>query len=377
MKTVKQKQQRRKRVLIVVVVVIVIAMAFAYVLPLTQWGAFGATATGTATAAAMAPAPETPPPDFGTDTGFDDSTLPAPWEEDGEGDEEEESKLPMLVITTSSPRLDVGQEVQLEWTMENFPAGTMVTWSSANPQVVGVGSDGRVVAISPGSSEVVAVAGTMRASVLVTVNALKANRIIIDIREDIIKTGDKSYELKVGDVIRLTSRISPEGAKVDKLSWKLGNGNVAEITANGRNCEFVAKAVGQTQLTVVADSLSESITISIAESGIPIATLWDYIKYGVVVVIAIVAVAVMLTWLAQRRKKEKERQKAAAAKRRKMEAERRTREREEYRDYYEPRLTPEERSTLRVSGAAVGAGFPTPRDKEEDPERPLTLDDLE
>jgi hypothetical protein len=44
----------------------------------------------------------------------------------------------------------------------------------------------------------------------------------------------------------------------------------------------------------------------------------------------------------------------------------------------EPRLVrPEERITQRVNGSAVGASVSAPRDGEKEPDRPLTLDDLE
>jgi len=368
MKTVKQqnKQKQRRRIFIIIAALIIIAMAFAYVIPLT----------------AMA-APETPPPDNGTDS--DPNWPPEPGEEE---QEEEKPPPPVLLIATDPPRLDVGQEIQIQVVMENIPENTLLEWSSSNLSVAGVSADGRVIAISPGYAEVAVVAGTMRASVLITVNEMKASRITIVVDETVARTGDKSYEIKVGDVIRLSAKIEPAGAKVNKFTWKVGNDRVASVSQNGQRAELVASNIGQTQVTVTADSISDSITFNIIESGVPIDRLMEYIKYGVIMAIAAIVAVVVLTWLAQRRKKELARQKALA-KKRKAEAERRRREEverrvreeaeaEKLRERREPRRPQDdERLTMRVSGAVVGAGIPESRDETGEQERPLTLDDLE
>jgi len=317
----------------------------------------------------------TPPPeDYGTSGDYDDSTLTFP------GDEEEEDLLePMLMITGGPIRLDVGQTYAIPFLMTDFPSGTMAEWESKNPAIAVVSSDGVIYAVSPGDVEIAVRAGDKRSSVLVTVNELKANRIIIVVDDEIIKTGSNSYEVSVGDVTRFTAKIEPEGAKVDKIVWVLGNGNVASLSQNG---EFVAEAIGATQVTLTAGSLVDAITINIVESGVPLATIWDYLKYGVIILIIVIVIIVLIVILASRRKKEKARMRAMAARRRKEEAERRAREEaaayEMRREPQEPRPPQSEsRETMKVSGTAVGAGMNPPVDRKTDLERPLTLDDLE
>jgi flagellar basal body-associated protein FliL len=355
-----KQQKLRKRILIIVVAVIIISMAFAYVIPL------------------KAMAVETPPPSgYGTDWGYDESTLPAPWSEE---EEEEEKPPPELTISNTNIRLDIGQQMQLDVIMKNFPEGTIPEWRSENPEVAGVDMSGKVVAYAQGSTAIIVTAEGMRASVLVTVNQLKANKITILVGEDVAQLDPKSYELKVGDVIRLTAKIEPEGAKVEKITWSLGNSGVASIEPNSQTCSFVAGSVGKTQVSVTADGHVDAISFEIKESGVPIDTLWDYIRYGIVIVVVIVVLAVLLTWMSQKRKKEKARQKAAAAKRRREEAERRAREEatetEMLKDLREQNpMRFEERATLKISGAVVGAGIAEPKD-EEGPDRPVTLDDL-
>ena len=356
------------RILVIIISVIVVAalvLTYVMMFPINAYSAV-----------------ETPPPDdYGTSGDYDDSTLPPfPGE-----DKEEEKPEPVLRITGGPVQLDVGQSFAIPFIMTDFPAGTLAVWESKNPSVAIITSDGVLLARGPGDVEIAVRAGDKRASVLVTVNEPRANRIIIVVDEEIIKTGPSSYELAVGDVTRFTVSIEPEGAKVEKISWILGNGNIASLSQSGSKAEFIAEAIGQTQLTVSAGGLIDSITINIVESGVPLDTIWDYLKYGVIVIIIIVVIIILLAWLAARRKKEKARQRAIAAKRRKEEAERRAREEaavyEAQREPREPRepqpAQTGDRETMRVSGAAVGAGAAPHENKKTDLERPLTLDDLE
>ena len=359
-----RRRNKRMRIAVIIIVIIVVAaLVFTYVM-MFPTNAFAAE-----------PPPTPPPDDYGTSGDYDDTTLPPfPGEE-----EEVEPLEPTLVITSGPIRIDVGQSFVIPYVMNDFPAGTLMEWESKNPNVAVVSSDGILYAVSPGDVEIAVRAGAKRSSVLVTVNELRANRLIIVVDPDIIQTGSSSYQMTVGDVTKFAAKIEPEGAKVDKITWVLGNGNVASLAQNG---DFIAEAIGQTQVTLTADSLVTSITINIVESGVPLDTIWDYLRYGVIIIIIVVVIVVLLVWMAGRRKKEKARQKAIAAKRRREEAERRARaEASMYdgqRDKREPRAArTEERETMRVSGAAVGAGKAPPEEESTETERPLTLDDLE
>ena len=361
----KKKQQLKKRILIIVVIIIIAALAFAYVIPM-------------ASMAATAAPPETPPPDPPTSWDLDESTLPAPWEDDD--DEEEDTPNPILDILDNSIVLEVGERVQISYIKEYLPAGVVETWETSNADVVVVNELGVLLAVGPGFSQVFVRAGDTYDSVFVTVNELKANRIVILVGDDIIRTGSKTYELTVGDVIRLTSKIEPDGAKVDSIVWKIGNTNVASLpTDRGQTCEFVANAVGQTLLTVIAGSLEDSVSISIVERGVSQNQLLKYILVVVIIVVAIVVLAVILTYINQKKKKEQARQKALA-KRRREEAERRAREEadaEMQREKTDPRpVQSGDRTTMKINGTIVGAGIRTPEGTPE-PERPLTLDDLD
>jgi hypothetical protein len=273
MRTSKQ-QKRRRRLLTIIVIIIVVALAFSYIIQLSS-ASYGATP---------------PPPDYDPSTMTHDP--PAPWL-----DEEEpvvEKPPPLLRILNANIQLDIGQQLQIQYEMENFPDGTLLEWASRNPQVAGVDPYGVVVAYSPGRAEVYVTAQGIISSVLVTVHEQKANKISIVVGDNVAQLGPRLYEVTVGDVIRLSSKIEPEGAKVDKIVWKIGNENVASINPMSQTCEFIAEAVGETQVTVTADGIVDAVSFKIVESGVPIDTLWEYIKYGIIFVVVIIILAVVL-----------------------------------------------------------------------------------
>ena len=367
----RKQNKRRKQVITVIAIIIVVALVLTYVLQITAL-------------ASSTPPPDQPPDTgYGTDWGQDDSTLPAPWEDD-----EEDVALPDLRILTGAFSLNVGERAQIQYVFENFPEGTVLEWRTSNPDVAIVSSDGVVMAMAPGEVDVIVIAGDKRQSVYVRVNLLKAGSIAIEIidKEGLAKeTGRKEYKLVVGDVIKLRAKILPEGAKVEKISWAVGDDTVASIPGaqlSSKECDFVAGAIGKTTVTVTADGMSDKITINIEESGVSMASLMDYIRYGVIITIVAIAAAVVLTWLSQQRKKAKARAKAEA-KRRRAEAERRAREeserREKDRDKRNTRpLASDGRQTFKASGTLVGAGVSAPPDSvRAEPERPVTLDDLD
>ncbi|MDR3365311.1 MAG: Ig-like domain-containing protein [Clostridiales Family XIII bacterium] len=348
--------KRRKRILIAVVAFLIIAIAFAYVLPL----------------AAIAETEAA----FGTD---DPSVItPNPEWEDLAPEPEPEPEPPLLTILNAPVRIDVGATFAFTCEMKNFPEGTMLDWKTSNTAVAAIGADGRLIAIAPGVVEVTASAGNKRTSVLVTVNELKANRIVLIVGEDVAKTGDNSYEAKVGDVLDFSAKIEPEGAKVEKISWALGNDQVATISGSGR---FVAEAKGQTQVTVMAGALANSIVVNIVESGVPLDQITFYIIIGIIAIIIVSAISVVVSYFSRKRKREEAHRRAAAAKRRKEEAGKKGREAaaamETQRQAPEQRpAQAEERATMKITGTAVGAGI-SPRENGMDgSERPVTLDDL-
>jgi len=193
MKTTKQ-QRLRKKVFLVIVIIIIVAMALVYILPL------------------QAMAADTPPPDqYGTDYGYDDTTLPMPGDT---APAEEVPPPPMLTILDTNIQLDIGQERQIQIQTQNIPDGTTIVWTSENSAVAGVDAGGRVVAYSAGRTQIFVTAGDVRSSVLVSVNELKANKLTISVEDGVSQLTSNSYQVAVADVVNLKVSILPDGAKV-------------------------------------------------------------------------------------------------------------------------------------------------------------------
>jgi len=337
-------------------------MLFTYVFALTSFASY-----------AYTPPPSQPGVEDPSIWYPDPSNMPMDEEEDEEPD-------PVLTITSGMVRFNVGERFRIQYKMEDFPPGTLLEWQTSNTAVAVISSDGVLLAVSPGNVEVIAIAGDKRASVLATVNEIVADHIVILISGDIVQTGTKKYEIELGDVIRLSTRILPEGAKVNRISWKLGNEKVAKISPNFQTCEVVAIEAGETTVSVTADNISDTITFTVIASGLLVGRLQELIGFAVIIVVAIVAVLVFFSWRSNKRKKEIARQKAAAARRKKEEAEQRAHEEAERAEMQRELRSAqtENRETLKINGAAVGAGLPAPPSEGgTKQERPVTLDDLD
>jgi flagellar basal body-associated protein FliL len=371
--------KRRKKALTILVVIIVIAVAVTYILPIAILGASAAEIGAVSNAQVDLGIPLDPgDEEFGTD---DPSVIPPVLPEP--------PKPPASLQLKSYPgNLDVGDRGQLTCELLNAPEGTYVEWNSDDPNVAVIDSTGSIVAIAPGDAVITVSAGDLRDSALIHVNDYKASKLTIlvtGLSGEPDAQGRLVYKIKVGDVYRLSFRIDPQGAKVERIDWAVSDPEVAELSDDG---EFVASAKGETSVTASAGVLSNTILFQIEENGIPLDTIFRYIIIGVVVIVVII-VAVILIARAAAKQKEAERKRAATAKRRKEEARQRAEDAakraadqaetaaatEQAKHSFEPE--PPEIHSAKVSGATVSAvtGVANPHD--ETLERPLTLDDIE
>lgn len=302
-----------------------------------------------------------------------------------------EPKPPMTLEITSYPaNLEVGDRGYITCELLNGPEGIYVDWSSDNPAVAVVDPTGSIVAIAPGDAEisVQAVAGdvVLRRSAYVHVNDYKASKITISapgIDGQVDARGRTVYRIKVGDVLHLTTRIQPEGAKLARIEWTAGNPEIVDLSGGG---DVVATAKGETSITVSSGVLSDTILFEIEENGIPVETILRYIILVVVVIIIIVVIVNIALYTAKRRKEE-ERKRAAAAKHRREEARQRAEE-EAKRAADEAKATKIEKGkpvqepetqasrSAKVSGATVSAAGDAAGPHDENTERALTLDDI-
>jgi large-conductance mechanosensitive channel len=295
------------------------------------------------------------PPATGTDT--DPAAVVPPAVE-------EPKPVKILQITSAPSELNVGDEGQLQWQIVNGEDGDVVYFESSNQGVALVDGSGKVAAVGPGTVEITAISGDMRNSVLIKVRDIEATSISIEIREITKKKDQSEFEIKVGDVLHLSAVIAPEGSKVGSVTWEISDTEVATLDNSG---EFIATKKGTTEVTVTADSLTETITFVIGESGIALATILKWVIGGVVGIAAIIIIIVLAV---KNNKMKKAAKKRASDKKKQQERLRREIQAES------EKLTPVVGPETKIYGTAVGAGKPENVDGDVE-EEPFTLDDLE
>jgi len=355
-----RRTKRMRVLLIIVAAVMVAAMAFAYILPIAGFAANG---TGPGTG---------PAPGSYSSGGPGPGYAPA-------AEAAEEEPVPSLKINYAPTTMDVGEEATLSYELLDAEEGALASWSSSNESIATIAADGHVVALAPGTVEFTASVGVMRTSVLIKINALKPQSVHIQIAETPAETAPGVYDIKVGDIYHLSSRIEPTGSRVEgKVTWSLSNPDAATLDGSR---EFIATDPGETTVTVTADELTASVTFRIEENGIPTATIIRYAVTGGIIIVIVVIVILLASYAAR---KEKEARKRAAAKRRKeAEQRKKTMDSGRERDHFTPTgtPTPTDARTTKVYGAGVGAADMNRQADSEgrprEPERPFSIDDLE
>ena len=99
-----------------------------------------------------------------------------------------------------------------------------VTWSSSNPAIASVDSDGRVTGVAGGEVTIYAKAGEKEAKCVVTVTVPVES---ISINKDVLT-------LSIGDSETLTVTITPEGATDKKVSWTSSDAQIATVSEDGK-----------------------------------------------------------------------------------------------------------------------------------------------
>ena len=320
----------------------------------------------------------------------------------------EAPKLPSLRITTAPPSaLDVGQTVSLTYELLNAPPDTTATWSSNDPSIASVDEYGTVRAEAPGSTWIAITAGSLRDDIPVTVNEQGVQSVSIKIAELDASQGQTTFDIKAGAILHLSAQIDPPGAKFDGYKWTSPD-NPDVATFDTVTHEFVATGAGNASVTVTAGGHSATVSFRITENENPlIAYVYKMLPYIIIAVAAIVVILVVIAILrhvykarrreaSERRKLKRERAERAQAERiaaAQAAAQAAQAAQAAARNGYGPEggvppsgqgvgaPPPRRASETIVYGQGVGASAQqresdTIRLKEE-PERPISLDDIE
>ena len=115
-----------------------------------------------------------------------------------------------------------------------------VTWTSSNPSIVTVDSDGQVIAMSKGSATITAKAGDVSATCAITVQA-------VTIAVTGVSLNKTTLSLNVGEKATLTATVHPLNATNKAVTWSSNDSAVASVSSSG---VVTAIAAGTAIITV-------------------------------------------------------------------------------------------------------------------------------
>ena len=168
-----------------------------------------------------------------------------------------------ITITPASVSLSaIGQNAKLTATVysndNTVISGATLSWSSGNTGVATVSAEGLVTAVSNGTAQITARAGSASQSIQVSVMQ-EAGRIVIE--------PDVATLMSLGDTVQLTASVLDrndqpvEGAAV---TWTSGEPAVATVDEAGL---VTAVSNGTAQITARAGSASQSIQVSVMQEA--------------------------------------------------------------------------------------------------------------
>lgn len=130
---------------------------------------------------------------------------------------------------------------------------TEVSWTSADPKIASVSSDGTVTAIAPGTTAITAAAagGTITSKCVVTVLSPALA----------IKISDSRLSLEEGEEATLTASVFPSDATQSTLTWRSDKPEVATVDQDGN---VRAVKAGVAVITVsVSETVFETCTVTV------------------------------------------------------------------------------------------------------------------
>ena len=169
--------------------------------------------------------------------------------------------IPVASVTLDKATLELveGDEATLEATVKPDDAtDKTVVWSTSNADVATV-SDGKVVAVAPGSATITAQAGDQSAICTVTVEKrfIPVTSVTLD---------KATLELVEGDEATLVATVKPDDATDKTVTWSTSNAAVATVSGG----KVVAVAPGSATITAKAGEVSASCTVTVAKKVIPV-----------------------------------------------------------------------------------------------------------
>lgn len=185
-------------------------------------------------------------------------TLPLVW-----SCTEETQEVPVTSVTLSQPTAEmiIGETISLKVTISPSNAtDKVITWASSKLSVATVDQEGKVEAISEGTSTITASAGGKIGSCtvnvikgFVAVSSIELNKTVLPLEED--------------EEFLLEATVKPDDATDKTVSWESSNRSVATIDQNGR-----VKGIkeGEAKITAKAGDITAECAVAVSAKKIPV-----------------------------------------------------------------------------------------------------------
>ena len=145
-------------------------------------------------------------------------------------------------LNATTRTIDIPGQYQLIATMDIIAGkpveGTMLTWTSSDPNIATVSSTGNVVSRNAGSATITAKVGDKTADCVVTVRFISVTSVVLD-RPVLLIAVEGKY--------KLAATVNPSNASNKAVTWSSSDPSVATVDDEGN---VTALAAGETTITV-------------------------------------------------------------------------------------------------------------------------------
>lgn len=174
-----------------------------------------------------------------------------------------EAEVPVEAVSLSQTALTLkpGETAALTATVSPENADQAVVWYSADPETAGV-TGGEVVAICAGTTEIAAIAGSVKAACSVTVaeDGLKAASLMLSAG---------TLELTEGRTATLTATVLPTSIPQNSIVWTSSNEEAAAVDGG----VVTARASGAAIIRASVGGKTASCTVTVKAARVPVSSV--------------------------------------------------------------------------------------------------------
>lgn len=175
----------------------------------------------------------------------------------------QEAEVPVETVTLSQTALTLkpGETAALTATVSPESADQAVVWYSADPETASV-TGGEVVAICAGTTEIAAIAGSVKAACSVTVaeDGLKAASLMLSAG---------TLELTEGRTATLTATVLPTSIPQNSIVWTSSNEEAAAVDGG----VVTARAAGAAIIRASVGGKTASCTVTVKAARVPVSSV--------------------------------------------------------------------------------------------------------